>query len=38
MPELMIGEFTFDLSENVHIFLNLVALVFITAGILKEKE
>jgi ABC-type branched-subunit amino acid transport system permease subunit len=38
MPELMIGEFTFNLSENVHIFLNLVALVFITAGILKEKE
>ena len=38
MPELMIGEFTFKLSENVHIFLNLVALVIITAGILKEAE
>jgi hypothetical protein len=38
MPELMIGGYKFELSENVHIFLNLVALVFITAGILKEAE
>jgi hypothetical protein len=38
MPELMIGKYKFDLNENVHIFLNLLALVFITAGILKEAE
>ena len=37
MPELMISDYTFKFTENLHIAFNLIALVFIALGILREE-
>lgn len=36
MPELMISQYTFKFTENMHIAFNLLALIFITIGIIRE--
>jgi hypothetical protein len=36
MPEIMISQYTFEFTENHHIAFNLIALVFIALGILRE--
>lgn len=36
MPELMISQYTFEFTENMHIAFNLLALIFITIGIIRE--
>ena len=36
MPEIMISKYTFKFTENNHIAFNLIALIFITLGILRE--
>ena len=37
MPELMLQEYTFQFTDNLHIAFNLVALLLITIGITREK-
>lgn len=36
MPQIMIRDFTLEFTDNLHIFINLIALTFITMGILRE--
>jgi hypothetical protein len=36
MPELMLENYTMQFTENVHLFVQLVALTFVTLGILKD--
>jgi hypothetical protein len=36
MPEIMISQYTFKFTENMHIAFNLLALIFIALGILRE--
>jgi hypothetical protein len=36
MPQIMIQDFTFEFTDNLHILINLIALTFITMGILRE--
>jgi hypothetical protein len=38
MPEIMISQYTFKFTENRHIAFNLIALVFIALGILREEK
>lgn len=38
MPELMLQEYTFPFTDNFHIAFNLVALLLITIGILREEQ
>ena len=38
MPELLIQSITLEFSDNVHIFLNLVALLLIAIGIIREEK
>ena len=38
MPEVMFSDYTFKLSDNVHVAFNLVALSLITVGILREEK
>jgi hypothetical protein len=38
MPEIMISQYTFKFTENLHIAFNLIALVFIALGILREEK
>jgi hypothetical protein len=36
MPQIMIQDFTIEFTDNLHILINLIALTFITMGILRE--
>jgi hypothetical protein len=36
LPELMLENFVMQFTENVHLFVQLVALTFVTLGILKD--
>ncbi|MBD3204889.1 hypothetical protein GF319_00925 [Candidatus Bathyarchaeota archaeon] len=36
MPEVMLENYTMGFTENTHLFIHFIALVLITAGILKD--
>ena len=38
MPELMLQKYTLQFTDNLHIAFNLIALLLITIGILREEQ